>query len=234
MLLKDLTYSKGRALALAAVLSAAGIASAQTQFFTSYDVNMTKDFAVSNIMMLESFQNHGAATWAFGVGGIGVTTLNNPFASDEPCQMSLLIGLAHDLPGDAEGQKHMVIMMDPLAAQLSNHIAWGTLFRNTREEDLIANLELATSGQDWPIIQPGLDGVGAWANGDAQTGILGPGGVVQTAWFSTTGAFTVVAFSDGDIVGDGQGHVTAVPEPASMAVMGVGVLALLRRRNKRS
>lgn len=209
--------------------------SAAQVYHTSYTVNRpdNADFEITNILLLERDDQGSGTTWPFRVDyGSTSTTLTNPFDLPRPPAQSLLVGLAHDLPNDAPGQEHVVLMMDDEAASLSNHIAWGTLFRNTLEENLIDDIKLATSGQDWDIIQPGLDGLGTFAFNDADNGILGPGGVSHTAWFTTGGSFTVMSFSDGAIIGTGTSSVQAVPEPASLAAIGVGLATLARRRRK--
>lgn len=225
--------TKSKLSALLVVLPAASFASYNTSYTVKRPLN--DDFEITNLFLLERGPGGGSTTWAFQVDqGQPEVTLTNAFPTDNLPTESLLIGLAHDLPGDAPGQKHVVLMMDDTAAQLSNHIAWGTLFRNTDEDQLIADIELASSGQDWPIIQPGLDGIGAFTGGDAETGILGPGGVSRSAWFSFGGSFTVVAWSDGQILGSGESHATptAVPEPATCAVVGMGLVGLLKRRRR--
>lgn len=238
-------FLKSNLLALVAILPAASLAS----YNTSYTVNRphNDDFEITNLFLLERGPGGGSATWAFRVDqNQPEVTITNPFVVETLPAESLLIGLTHDLPGDVPGQKHVVLMMDDAAAQLSNHIAWGTLFRNTLEEQLISDIELASSGQDWPIIQPGLDGISRFTQGsydpfgnyqpsDAEAGILGPGGIPRSAWFAFGGTFTVVAWSDGSIIGSGSsvGVPAAVPEPATFAALGLGLVGLARRRRPR-
>lgn len=219
---------KSHTLALLAGLVALSGA-AQAQYFNHYDITLEDNFQITNLMIAEDYNGSGSLTWAFEVGGIGTTRVTNPFPSPELFR-GAMIGLAQDLPGDPQGQKHVVLMMHPDAAALSANIAWGTLFRNTLEENLIADIELATSGQDWPIIEPGLNGVWDFLNGDFNDGILGPGGFPQTGWYDGNGPFTVMAFSDGKQLGTGTVEQEPVPEPASLAALALGAAAMRRRR----
>lgn len=219
------------ALVLGAVASSAH---AQFSYQTSYTFNLdTFPKEITNVMLLERQQNGNSLTWAFQLPAQQTSTITNPFLTNSVPTESLIIGITQDLPNDPPGQKHMVLGMHSYAAELSRNIAWGTLFRNTQEEDLIAALELATSGQDWPIILPGLQFIDIWSNSDAVNGILGPGGASQTAWFDMTAespSFTVMAFSEGQEIGTGSASIEVVPEPATLGALGLGLLAMRRRR----
>ncbi len=218
-----------------AVVLAVSANAARADYQTSYTatLNLGPENPVTNIMLLEAGQDFGSATWPFSVAGQGESTITNPFFWPVPITRALLLGIVTGLPNDGTPeQKHIVMFMDPTAAQLANHIAWGTLFRHTLEEDLIDAIELSTSGQDWPIIQPGLDFVGAFANGDAETGILGPGGVPHSAWVNTPGPLAVMTFSDGEIVGMGEAFVTFVPEPATLTLLALGGMLVTRARRR--
>lgn len=211
------------ALAFAFAPASARATVAATQYFTSYNVTIDPGgSAVTNIMMYED----GGTTWAFQAYPDNENVLDNPFPRDNPVASSLLIGLTQDLPGDAPGQQHVVLMMDDTAAALAENIAWGTLFRSTLEDQLIAAIALATSGQDWEVIQPGLDAVAAFVNGDATTGILDGLAEPHSAWFATGGSFSVMAWSDGTRIGSGTSTITAVPEPATAALLLSGLCAL--------
>ncbi len=212
----------------------AAASTARADYLTSYTVTLDIGQQVTNIMILERSGDGRSVTWAFSADGDGTTTINNPFPTPEPRDQSLLIGIVQGLETDENPlEKHVVLLMDDTAAQLSNHIAWGTLFRNTLEEQLIADIELATSGQDWEIIMPGLEAVDTFGQGDADTGILGPGGVPQSAWFATGGTFSVMTWSDGALIGAGVSESVFVPEPATLATLVVlGGLAFRRRRSQ--
>lgn len=208
-------------------------------WFTSYTVDLSVGEPVTDIMMLERTSSGGSITWPFSASGSGSTVLENPFGHDEMVVESLLIGLVQDLPGDAPGQKHVVLFMNDYAASNALGIAWGTLFPTQLEDSLIAAIELATSGQPHSIIDPGVNAVLEFGDHDATFGNLGPGGLPGTAWFGPGDSFTAVAFSTGQTIGAGtsqQNFVpTAVPEPASVStgLAGIGALLLLRRKISR-
>jgi hypothetical protein len=228
--------------ALVLALLVAAAAPARAGYFTSYEVTLDAGYSdVTNIVLMERDSLGGSSTWAFTALGDpsrpSTTVINNPFEAERPTAESFLIGLTKDLPGDAEGQEHVVLMMDDTAADLANHIAWGTLFRNTLEQDVIDAIKLGTSGQDFPIVLPGINFLSDFANGDGTTGILGPLGVPRPVWFATGGTFSVMSFSDGLKIGSGISRITPTPEPTSLALVGVGTLAMLgglwRRRRRR-
>ncbi len=216
---------------LACLAVSACFASAQVQYYTNYLTNINLGQPVTNIMIAEQHESGGAITWAFQANGNGQTLITNPFPSDVLYQNAVLIGLVQDLVGDPPGQKHVVLFMNNQAASNVQNIAWGTIFLNTFEQDVIADLELATSGQDWEIIQPGLDGVSNFLEA-AKSAQVGPNGTDGSIWFDIGSSFSVVAFSDGQIIGDGESYLETVPEPASLAALGIGAVALLRRKRK--
>jgi len=205
--------------------------------------------AITNIVTFNSYASGGTGSWwASTVPANSVsTTIADPFwksSANAPID-ALMLGLVQDLPGDAPGQKHMVLMMSEAAATAATSIAWGTLFTSTNEATLIGNLEVATSGQDWPVIEADVTALYAFANGDARVGVLGPGGLPIDSWFSlggvvpgatTTGNFTVLAFSDGQVLGQGVASLSTlapVPEPGGVVLLLVGLLTVatvVRRR----
>lgn len=216
---------------LACLAVSASLANAQ-QYMSNYLTTVDLGRPVTNLLMVEdNAGGGGSVTWAFTAEGESTTLLSNPFPSDFPVTSSLLIGLVQDLDGDPSGQKHVVLFMNDDAASNVQHIAWGTIFTTTLEPQLIADIELATSGQDWEIIQPGLDGVWEFAQA-AKSARVGPGGQEGSAWFDMEGGFSLVAFSDGQTIGSGTSYNSVVPEPASLAALGVGALALIRRKRR--
>lgn len=204
---------------------------------------------ITRIVTFNSYANGGTGAWWASMvpGGATTTLIDDPFlksSANAPLD-GLMLGLVQDLAGDPPGQKHMVLLMSSAAADLSANIAWGTLFANTNETELIANLELATSGQDFSIIEPGLNALYAFALGDARTGVLGPGGVATDAWFSlgmvspgatTTSSFKLVAFSSGQIIGEGIASLqtlSPVPEPEGGVLLMVGLLVVSMAARRR-
>src|SRR5262249_8211365 len=136
---------------------------------------------------------------------------------------------------DPPGQKHIVLLMDSVTAASSEHIAWGTLFLNTDEDQLIAALELATSGLSFEEIGPGLDAIFTFAGGDARNipGSLGP----VSAWFHMGSSFSVMAFSEGTILGSGESLSTLTPEPGTSVLVftaiAIAAIAVRRRTHRR-
>lgn len=250
-------FSLSRAGCRAAALARAALAAAALAFFgapalaadeplditLSYTVNLSQPWpAITNIITFNGYGDGSGAWWAADVPAAQTQwTIDDPFtkSSAHPPLEALMLGLVHDLPNDAPGQVHVVMMVGDAAATAARNVAWGTLFRGTLEADIVDAIQLATSGRPFADIQPGLDTLFAFADGDARTGILVPPGTPLSAWFAlgaaqpgqtTTSSFTVMAFSDGQVLGSGVASlavaVAAVPEPAT-ATMWLAALLLL-------
>lgn len=183
----------------------------------------------------------GQTSWAHTSGSSPLTLTFDTawfdlYAAEPTLRGSLFMGIVRDLPNDAPGQDHVVLFMDSAAASRIDNIAWGTIFSNTNEESLLFAIEQATTlpyddaGAYWAEID-------AFAQGDAMSGHLGPNGTEGSAWFGSNGGFSIVAFSDAKIIGSGTNSVVTnmqpVPEPASMAALGLGALAMIRRRKSK-
>jgi hypothetical protein len=216
-----------------------GLTSALSQaqsYSASYTFNLNIGSPVYDIMAYESGPSWGGESWAYGATGNGQTTISPFFPTNLQPTSTLLLGLVDNLQGDggtiADPVTHVVLFMDDTAATDAANIAWGTLFPNTDEDQLISNIELATSGQSWATITPGLDAVGDFTGGDATTGILNPDGTSQSAWFATGGDFTIETWTNGQILGYGTSQVLVTPEPAPFAALGLGCLVFLRRRRR--
>lgn len=163
---------------------------------------------------------------------IGDSVLTDVFAKRDPVGRTLLLGIATNLPGDPEGQQHLVLFTNPDWASRASGIAFGTLFPTTLESALITALtNLATgvgSDSDYGLLFDFADNV-----------ISSPFSPNGDPAFLFGGSFAAIAFSDGQIIGTGQSFYSspqtgAVPEPATWAMMIAGVALVggaMRRRN---
>jgi len=226
---------------------------------TTYTFDLTGiSRPVTNLVAMETPESLSPIyAQRFGFNGPGtdvaaggtVTSLNMPFLNDTgtPFTSSVLMGIVQDLPNDAPGEKHIVLFISPATEALTTGVPWSAFFPSILEEDLIASLELATSGglgwgNDFATLAPGLSQVGAFLNSlRPPGGLLGPGGVYTSPYFdlpppgSPATNFVAVAFSDGQTIGSGsviqtQLGTTDVPEPATTFTVAAGLLALLLRR----
>lgn len=197
------------------------------------------NYTISNLYLLEAAP--GGVISGFNLGlrypgdvlsspaGGSVTTW---FAASSPAQSALLIAETHDLPGDAAGQKHIVLGMANDAASLGANIAWGTLFRNTDEDQLIADLDHFVD-PDPNVAQNALQELANFAYGDATSGILDNLAQPHTAWFDPHGTgFSIMSWSNGTLQGAGTVTESVVPEPTSLALIGMGCAAIARKRRR--
>lgn len=161
---------------------------------------------------------------------VGHSVVTDIFAKHDPVGRSLLLGLTQNLPGDAEGQQHLVLFTNNAFAASATNIAFGTLFPTTLEASLIAALNSLNSGtgseSDYALL---FD----FSSNAAQNGPNGD------AAFLFGSDFTAIAFSTGQIIGTGTSYYSVppitdpVPEPATWAMMIIGFGAVggaMRRR----
>ena len=136
-----------------------------------------------------------------------------------------------------------MIFTNPTAASRMQNIAFGTIFDTSNqsvrytEETLIDSLLTAhNDGISEADKQEAYDIINTFRFDVARNANVGPNGTKGDAWFSPSTGFSVVVFSDGQIIGSGTNAFTTsfqpVPEPASFIALGIGALALLKRRRR--
>jgi hypothetical protein len=183
------------------------------------------DYRVDNIIRFNEGQCSGGRGGTYTANPTQTPySLDNVFYPDGHDRL-FLMGTATDLPGDPEGQKHIVIFGLSSWVAGAEDIAWGTLFPTTLEASLIAALEDAATGFG---AQSSYDFIDAFWTGPAQAAGLK---------FAPGQSFGIIAFSTGQIIGEGTTSFTpqggTVPEPESWALLiaGFGLTgAVLRRR----
>lgn len=153
------------------------------------------------------------------------------YNTDSVATEALIAGVTQDLPGDAPGQKHVVLAVSNDVVPLASGIAWGTLFRNFTEEQIIFALEHQVD-PDEATRNAALQTLGDFYYTDAKYGILDGLAQPHSAWFTPGGSFTVMTWSSGQVIGGGTSTITSVPEPTSMLAIGLGLAAVARRRKR--
>lgn len=243
---------------LIGLLALTAVSARADLYFTSYSFDLTGfPRPVTNIIAAEFEQNGVSAAnrMSFLADGSGiaaagvVTQVDQPFTHFTPVQAMMLIGITQDLPGDAPGQKHIVLMVNQGVTAGLNGVPWQPLFPALLEENLIADLELATSGglnwgNPYGTLEPGLTSVQNLMDSLRVSGFPGtaPPNVLYP-WFTAPAPgdvarnFDLVAFSDGQVIGSGQAFqsalvTTGVPEPAAWVVLGAAVVLARRRRRR--
>lgn len=166
---------------------------------------------------------------------VGDSLLTDIFAKRDPVGRTLLLGIASNLPGDPEGQQHLVLFTNTNWAASASGIAFGTLFPTTLEGALINALNNLATGNgtsaDYSLLFDFADNVGSSVpfspNGDPA--------------FQFGSSFSAIAFSDGQIIGTGRSFYSnplagAIPEPATWAMMiaGMGLVGGTMRRRRTS
>lgn len=243
---------KLRSTFIAAAMLSAAFASAGTQYLMSYSVGLDQswvswDTELIDFVIANNSPGVGSMSTTHGDGfesldTSGENVLTDPFPNDELPQC-LLIGIAKNLSsddlGEGQTQEHIVLGMDSTAASLGANIAWGTLFPNTLEESLIGALHtIYNDDATEPEQNQAIDSVFQFMRGDAMSGILDNLGASHSAFFSSLGSdvsaqeFTIMAWSDGTQIGSGSVTAQAVPEPASIAALAVGLAGLAFRRRR--
>lgn len=225
--------------ALLAVAGVAGTAQAQAVDY-SYKFDFpagSPGYSISQWYILEVAGGDAHFNYGFRQPDQVITSpqggvLDSDFAVEHSADSAILIGITHDLPGDAAGQEHIVLGMDTSAAGYGENIAWGTLFRNTDEDTLIDSLHHYEDA-DPTVTSAALQYLVDFAYGDAMTGILDNLAQPHSAWFDpNAGTFTVESWSNGTILGSGAVTATVIPEPALFLPFAASLLPALARRRR--
>ena len=224
--MRILFASLAGSLLLAAAPSAANAATCPSgpPTILTYSINpLVSD--VSNVIHFNTNPGCGA-----GRGGTfnfeGGTGTSFDLWYGEPQSQLFLMGTAQNLPGDPEGQKHIVIFGNTDWVAAADGIAWGTLFPTVLESQLIAALEDAATGEGQQSSYDLIDSF--WFDVALPSGL----------YFGPNSDFSVIAFSTGQVIGSGSVTSTstsipgAVPEPATWAMLitGFGLVGVAARR----
>lgn len=202
-----------------AITAALALTASSQAFQRIYNFDLLTSDEIRNMMAFDSTAGGSGLTWAFSVQGPGPSSWVNPFDATEQQFKAAAIGLygvSENSEGAVISAEGVVVTLNAEAAAAAESKTFEDYFGQS-EQQLIDAIILSTSGQDFTIIGPGLDIVGGFLNTN------------QDKFVDYNGAAgRVMKFSEGTDIGSFQ----AVPEPATMAALGLGVAALARRRRK--
>jgi hypothetical protein len=182
---------------------------------------------IGSVVLYTRYEDPGSGPfddhWPFGLPA-GGGTLNDPRAHDLSFvpRAALLLGV---LEAGGGAPARGVVMMDAAVADAIVAKGWG--FADTfgiwsgATGSFVGDLQSAAS-LTYPARNAATDALNQFASENARFSAAG------NSWFelavakpgtTTVTGFKLVAFSTGEIVGEGSAFVTAVPEPASWALM---------------
>ena len=219
--MRSLVYAAALGVMTATATTAAASCPSGPPTTIVYDI-ANLDYAVSNVIHFND--NPGCSAGRGGTFNFGTGSTSFGLNYGEPQQRLFLLGTAQDLPGDSAGQKHLVIFSASDWAQSAQGIAFGTLFPTVLEDQLIAALEDAATGNGQQSSYDLIDNF--WFNAAIPAGVT----------FGADSTFSAIAFSHGLIIGNGTtmsfNTPNGVPEPASWALLiaGFGLVGAVQRR----
>jgi hypothetical protein len=204
----------------------------------SYAVQTNIDQPIENIISYNNYECNtgGSATYTVDAGGSTFSDYFLKSSSNKPLS-GLMIGTTHDLPGDAPGQQHLVLMTSSAWANAAAGIAFGALFPSTLEEEIISALQVFAQSEDQEVRNEAANTIGAFVIGQLSSAFFSLGAVIPGE--TTTSAFSVIAFSDGQIIGDGIASLATalpdnpVPTPALPFLIATGLIGLNLSRTRR-
>lgn len=220
-----------------AVLSASSFA--QSYYYPTYQITNNAPNPITNIMMFwqAPSKNYGAGlTWqesslGFTADGNAATTqlqdLGKPVFPDS----LLVMGLYSDSVGE-----HLTMFMNTQTALAVENIAFGTIFPNTNETQLIADIHTISVAPNSDQANAAFSDIFTFATFDSQN--IPNGTSTLSAWTTpaANGVPTqgkIAIWSDGLEIGSfatSVQHASPVPGPSAMLPFLAAGLGLLKRR----
>ncbi len=222
--------------------TAAATSMAQPYYYPTYSVTNNAPNPITNILMFWQAPSHGygpGVAWVISPMGItadgngSVTTFQDLGKPVYPDSL-LLMGLYHD----AEGE-HLTLFMNPNTAQAVQNIAFGTVFANSNETQLISDIHAISNSPDSNTWNAQLSDIFTFASGDAAN--IPNGDSTISAWTTPapSGSPTpgqIAIWSDGVGIGSFSASIQGtrpVPAPAALIPFLAGLIGTARRRIRR-